>query len=603
MLQQDGARVMPEVVSRMTELLAHRGPDGTGHWSQGPIALGHRRLSIVDLSERGANPMAANDPRIRITYNGELYNMPVLRRDLEPKGYRFHSRTDTEVVVNMYQEYGLDALPRFNGMFAFAIWDGRANRLILARDRFGVKPLFWCELGRSMLFASEIKAFLADPRFTPEPDFAGLSQQLSFMGMLGAQTMFRGVRLLEPGHLIVADLNGVAQRSYAHLRPDPQADVGEDEWVERIDAAFSASVKAQMQSDVPLCSYLSGGLDTSAITATALGYQSPMHTFTCGFQLPEDASELERHFDETAASRETAEYLATHHHELLLNEQDMPRVLDRLAWHLEEPRAGICYQNYLTARMIGVDHGLKVVLSGLGGDELYAGYHWRIGAAAVLPAEGFVDAYYPQACRLLSDTRKSQLLKPDVLAALAGYTPRDDFGTILEGTAHLPPGERALYFEFYTFLQSLLLLEDKLSMAHSLEARVPFLDNDLVDIALCIPLAQKIQAGRGKAILRKALARRLPPHILDRRKQGFTPPDKTWYRTVHRDFLFDTLLANDGALAGLMRKDKLEEILVEHMRGAADHRFLIWSLLVLQSSFHQFTAQAMSARGAARAGA
>lgn len=588
-----GAPADEALLHRMTSLLTHRGPDGEGYWSEGPIALGHRRLSILDLSERGTNPMAANDTRIRITYNGELYNMSELRAALQAKGYVFQSQTDTEVVVNMYQEYGTAALEQFDGMFAFAIWDGRSGQLVLARDRFGVKPLFFTEIGGRVLFASEIKAFLAEPRFQAVPDPIGVSQQLSFMGLLGDRTVFRNVNLLEPGQVMTFSAQSSTRRTYWSLSPSLRSDISDATWSDRIDTVFSASVLRQMQSDVPLSSYLSGGLDTSAVTSVALAQQTEMHTFTCGFQLPEGASGLEKYFDETLPSRETAELLGTSHHELLLGPEAMTSTIDKLAWHLEEPRAGISYQNFLTAGMVSRDHGLKVILSGVGGDELFGGYHWRIGAAAALPVEEFETTFYNHACRLLSDDRKNSILNDDFKEQIGDYTPRDDFNKLVGRSSHLPSGERALHFEFYSFLQSLLLVEDKLSMAHSLESRVPFLDNALVDLAFSIPLAQNLRQGQGKALLRAALARRLPAAVLNRRKQGFTPPDRTWYQTVHKDFLFDRLLSNSGVLGELFNLSAIETVLTEHVDGQKDHRFLIWSLLVYQSAFGAFRAHSL----------
>lgn len=556
----------------MLSLIRHRGPDDEGVWVSGSIGLGHRRLSIIDLSPRGRNPMPNEDGTVWITFNGEIYNHRQLRQTLD-RSHRFRSETDTEVLLHLYEERGVEAIGELNGMFAFALWDAPRRRLVLGRDRFGVKPLYYTRLGDTLAFASEVKAFLALPDFSATPDPDALAEHLTFLNTLGDTTLFAGVKLLPAGHVLICEDGQISTKAYWDLRFEPDEGPGLDEWAARVREQFEGAVTRQLMSDVPLGAYLSGGIDTGAITAVATRALPRMHTFTCGFDLPDGASDLEQHFDERVHARELAVKLDTIHHELELGPDAMAPALPRVLWHLDEPRVGISYQVYYTAAMIR--RHVTVVLSGVGGDELFAGYPWRYQPVLDAAPGDREAALYQQSIRALTDEEKCELFTPSMHRALGTISTRDRFRPLFAASGDADPLHAALYADFKVFLHGLLLVDDKLSMAHSLEARVPFLDNDLVDLVRRIPARHKLNAGRSKIVLKEALHGLLPDHILERRKQGFTPPDESWYRK-NPDFIRDLILGGRAMDRGYFEPAALSGILDDHLRGRRNHRFLLW---------------------------
>ena len=580
----EGRPVELETVQSMCDLLRHRGPDDEGVWGQGSVALGHRRLSIIDLSPRGRNPMSNEDGRVWIVFNGEIYNYRDLRRDLAGRGHEFRSQTDTEVIVHLYEEYGPACVGMLNGMFAFGLFDGRESAgpgtLLLARDRFGVKPLYYTLAGGTLAFASEAKAFLALKGFDARVDPLALSEHLAFQNTFGDRTFFAGVKLLPAGHFLVCQDGATERRQYWDLcfNPDHQLTIGQ--WATGLRERFEAAVNRQLMSDVPLGSYLSGGMDSGAISAVAARSVPNIHTFTCGFRLPDEASALEQFFDERKESRDLAGLLGTRHHELELGPEAMAPVLPFVVWHLDEPRVGISYQVYYTAEMIR--RHVTVVLSGVGGDELFAGYPWRYEPVLHLDNGDFSREYYRLWTRLLDDTGRRELFSDEVNRAIGDFSAYDSFVTVLQPAQAADPLHRALYFDFKTFLNGLLLVDDKLSMAHSLEARVPFLDNDLVDYVARMPSDAKFQDGCGKFVLRRAMEGLLPEPTLYRRKQGFTPPDQTWYRRENLKFVESTILSSRALDRGYFRPAALRRILEDHFLDRRNHRFLIWSLMCFE---------------------
>ena len=577
---RDGTSVDAGHVGAMCDLLAHRGPDDSGLWADGPIALGHRRLSIIDLSVRGRNPMSNEDGTVRITYNGEIYNYQEIRRELLDRGHRFKSDTDTEVIIHLYEEKGPACVEDLNGMFAFALWDARREELLLARDRFGVKPLYYTELGNTLAFASEAKAFLCMPGFEARADVFGLAEHLTFQNTFGSRTMFEGVHMLPAGHYLVCGRQGARRHQFWDLRYEPDETLSAREWAHGLRERFEAAVARQLRSDVPVGAYLSGGMDTGAISAVAARRIDDMHTFTCGFDLPDDVTGLEQYFDERQESHGLARYLGTEHHELLLGPDAMPPSLATVTWHLDEPRVGISYQVWYTARMI--KQFVPVVLSGVGGDELFAGYPWRYEPILDLQGAAFDDAYYGAWIRFLTDDEKRALFTDEVNAKLGGFSTRDSFDTVMKDAGDVSPLHKALYFDFKTFLNGLLTVDDKLSMAHSVEARVPFLDNELVDFARRMPARHKLAGGQSKIALRKAMAGLIPDKTLARRKQGFTPPDETWYRERHMQFIRDLILGRRALFRGYFRPDGLRQVLDDHVSGKRNNRFLLWSLMCFE---------------------
>jgi asparagine synthase (glutamine-hydrolysing) len=610
-LHLDGEPTSPVVLRRMTDAIAHRGPDGEGHFIDGPVGLGHRRLAIIDLSPAGRQPMATPDGRYAITYNGEVYNFQEIRVELEALGHQFKSRTDSEVVLKAFAQWGEKALLRFNGMFAFAIWDKVERELFLARDRFGIKPLYYCTCGDTFLFGSEVKALLANPSFRAEIDLEGLVEYFTFQNFFTDRTLFRHVRLLPAGTFLrvpsVHGGHGLPQRYWDFAFVEPEAPRAEEEYVEELDRLFRQAVGRQLVSDVDVGAYLSGGMDSGSVTALAAKQLPYIKSFTCGFDL-NSASGVELGYDE----RNPAEYMSylfkTEHYEMVLKAGDMERVMPRLTWHLEEPRVGQSYPNFYVAQL--ASRFVKVVLSGAGGDEMFAGYPWRYYRAVVNnDFEHYIDKYYSFWQRLLPHGTIEEVLKP-VWKDAGHVSTREIFrGVFLQHARTLTRPEdyinHSLYFEAKTFLHGLLVVEDKLSMAHSLETRVPFLDNDLVDFAMGIPARMKLgnltevaqlnenepgpktkryfeRTRDGKLILRKTMERHVPTRIIEREKQGFSAPDASWFKGESIDYVRRTLYNGHARIYDYLDRKAVQELVNDHLEGRENRRLLIWSLLNLE---------------------
>lgn len=579
-LRHDGARVDPAALQRAARSISHRGPDDEGFHLDGPVGLAHRRLSIIDLSSAGHQPMSNEDGSTWLTYGGEIYNFRELRKLLIGLGHRFMSHTDSEVLVHGYEEWGTGLLERLNGIFHFAIWDSRRRELLLARDRFGAKPLYLHSNGSQTTFASEAKAILALRGERASLSTSSLVEYMAFQNIYGEETLFDGITMLTPGTWLRIDEDGTRTRgTYFDPLPSPQATVGED-LSEVLGDALQRAVDKQLMSDVPVGAYLSGGMDSASLVMLAGRRISHIHTFTAGFDVS-DASPLELAADERRDAEVVARQVGTEHYEAVLHAGDLARVLPELVWHLEDLRAGTCYQNYFVARL--ASKFVKVVLAGTGGDELFAGYPWRYELLnATTDRAGFLDTYYDYWCRLLKDSERREAFTDEVWEAGAS-DPQRSFEKV---TAHLDPDlepiEQALYFEQRTFLHGLLTVEDKMSMAHSMEARVPFLDNDLADLAVRIPARVRAGSAEGKVVLRDAARAFLPDTLVRKRKQGFAPPDRTWYRGRNLTYIRDVLLDPSALRRGLFRPAFVERTIREHADGKHDRRLLIWSLLCLE---------------------
>ena len=554
----------------MLASLVHRGPDASGVSVDGTVALGSRRLAIIDLTG-GDQPIYNEDDTVCLVYNGEIYNFPTLREQLIARGHRFRTRTDSEAIVHLYEERGDDLVDELNGMFAFALWDARRERLLVARDRLGVKPLYYVWDGRTLAFASEVRALVAGGFVRPELDPDAFVELLTFQNIISFRSLFRGVVLLPPGCTLSLDAGGLSVDQYWDPAPrlDPTLDV--EALRERVRITFDGAVERHLLSDVELASYLSSGLDSSSVTASAARSLDRLTTFTTGFDVT-GADGMEAGFDERAEAAALAKTLGTHHHELLLDAHDLDMVLPRVVLHLEEPRMNFSYPNYLTAGF--ASRWVKVVLSSVGGDELFGGYPWRYELAD-LP--DFVDRYFAEWSRLLT---RDELADGLADAELDLERPRRLYDAVMERTEGLPPLERMLYFELKTYLHGLLLVEDKLSMAHSLESRVPFLDNELVDLALTIPAPVKLQGGVSKGLFREAMRGRLPDPVLARGKTGFVPPQGTWFK---QSGYLDAVLLSERALSrGLYKPRFVERLIEEHRSGIRNRRLLLWTLLCLE---------------------
>jgi asparagine synthase (glutamine-hydrolysing) len=608
-LQLQSGSPAPLILKRMGDAIAHRGPDGEGYFSEGPIGLVHRRLAIIDLSPAGHQPMASQDGRYFLVYNGEVYNFQELRIELEAKGHHFRSRTDTEVVLKALIEWGEDALLRFNGMFALALWDKHEQTLMLARDRYGIKPLYFSRRSDTFIFGSEIKAMLAHPSMRAEMNSEGLLEYMTFQNFLTEKTLFKNVSLLDAGTWFKIDAKGKASsKQYWDFDFSEQSEVCDPaEYEEELDRLFRQAVSRQLVSDVPIGSYLSGGMDSGSITAIASQQILDLKTFTIGFDL-HSASGLELGYDE----RSTAEYMSylfkTEHYEMVLKAGDMERCMKNLVWHLEEPRVGQSYPNYYAAKLAS-KFG-KVVLSGAGGDELFGGYPWRYYRAVVNnDFEHYIDKYYAFWQRLLPNSSLKEVFGP-IWGEVDHVWTRDTFRDVFKHHAdRLQTPEdyinHSLYFEAKTFLQGLLVVEDKLSMAHSLEARVPFLDNDLVDFAMRLPVGSKLgnlgavirinenesglknskyhqKTNDGKLILRSVMERYIPKRVTEAIKQGFSAPDGSWYRGESIDYVRDVLYHPNAKIYDYLDKKTLRLLIDEHLNGKNNRRLLIWSLLNLE---------------------
>jgi asparagine synthase (glutamine-hydrolysing) len=568
----------------MTEVLAHRGPDGDGVQlfppDDGgvPAALGHRRLSILDTSARGAQPMAYARDRYWITYNGELYNFRELSLELQQAGHTFTSRSDTEVLLHAYEEWGVECLDRLDGMFAFAVWDERNHELVIARDRFGVKPLYYTLQDGRFLFGSEVKA-LMPAGYRPSLDPAALGEYFTFQNVFSDRTLFEGVRVLPAGSFMRVRESGVETQQYWDLRLEPEDTLHRHEWVDLIASAFEAGVVRQLVSDVQVGSYLSGGMDSASIAAVARRSIPRLMTFTGGFDM-RSVSGIELVFDEREDAEAVASELRTEHYEMVMHAGDMQWVLPELIWHLEDLRVGMSYQNHYIARL--ASKFVKVVLAGTGGDELFGGYPWRYDRVEGLSGAEFEATHYGYWTRLVADADKPALFTPALLEAVHEHPPLEAYRSAIAPAEGLDPMSRALYFETKTFLHGLLIVEDKVSMAHSLESRVPFLDNGLVDVARRIPSSLKQGNGTGKRLLRDAMREFLPAEIIEKPKQGFSPPDQAWYRGESMAYIKQILLDPRTLDRGYFRDEYIRRVLQEHLEGKVNHRLLIWSLLAFE---------------------
>ena len=587
------------------------------------LYMGHRRLSILDISYAGHQPMSDLSKNIWIAYNGEIYNFKELRIELEKLGHRFKSNTDTEVIIYAYIEWGIECIKRFNGMFAFALYDNFNKKFYLVRDRYGIKPLYYTLTPQTIIFASEIKSILEYKDYKSEVDKEALIEYFTFQNIFTNKTLHKNIQILEAGHYIEIDLLNshskfTLTKYWDFDFSEPEVVKDEREYIEELDRLFTQAVKRQLVSDVDVGSYLSGGMDSGSITAIAsksvsLSDQCESYphthtntshylkTFTVGFDLS-SASGMELSFDERAKAEYMSYKFKTEHYEMVLKSGDMERCMRDFAYHLEEPRVGQSYPNYYAAKL--ASKFVKVVLSGAGGDELFAGYPWRYYKATNNKNfDDYIDKYYSFWQRLIPNKDIQKVFSP-IAGEIKNVWTRDIFAQVFSHS-HLSPTlyspeeyiNHSLYFEAKTFLHGLLIVDDKLSMAHSLETRVPFLDNDLVDFAQKIPARLKLgdlhkvikmnendigkmqKTNDGKVILRKAMSKYIPQDIHQAVKQGFSSPDNSWFRGESIEFVKNKLLNEDAQIYRYMDKESVQKLINEHLNGEENRRLFIWSLL------------------------
>jgi len=607
-------RAEREVLERMNAVQVHRGPDDAGIHCQGPVGLAHRRLSIIDLSPAGHQPMANEDGTIWIVFNGEIYNFQDLRPGLLERGHRFRSRTDTEVILHLYEEQGVGCLASLRGMFAFAIWDGRNRQLFLARDRLGKKPLCYQWDDEAFRFASEAKAILQDAAVSVRPDPEGISLYLTYGYVPSPVSAFQGLCKLPPAHYLICRDGGVEVVRYWRLRRDRKQNRPEAEWCEEIRARLEEAVRLRLISDVPLGAFLSGGIDSSAVVAMmSRAAGGAIKTFSIGFDQPE--------YDEGTYARRVAERFGTDHHELVVR-PDAVAILPKLAWHYDEPFGdSSAVPTYYVAQM--TRQYVTVALNGDAGDENFGGYdryvanllaasfdrwpgaglfrrgvRWglrllpRSGRRTTLLYRGrrFLEGltepperrYARWICHFYGD-RKAELLHPefratlgedDTLEVLLAAYRESDAPDFVDATLGV---DAALYLP-----DDLLVKVDIASMAHSLEARSPFLDHEFMEFAATIPSDLKVRGRETKIILKRALTGLLPDEILHRPKMGFGVPIDHWLRHELKDLAYDTLLSPRALGRGYFRPEAVQRLLDEHMRGTASWHYLLWTLLMLE---------------------
>ncbi|MFC3200353.1 asparagine synthase (glutamine-hydrolyzing) [Alteromonas oceani] len=611
----NGQTAEPPQIQAMTDALVHRGPDGEGHWLERNVAMGHRRLAIIDLSDSAHQPMVSVEHRYVLSYNGEVYNYRELRKELEVMGYWFSSDSDTEVVLYSLIAWGEEALLKFNGMFGLALWDRKEQSLLLARDRYGIKPVYYDFSAERFMFASEQKAIVNTSGYRSALDTEALFEYFTFQNIFTDKTFEKNIRILPAGHYLKLDLKATVIKPqftqyWDYCFREPEGPVDAREYKEELDRLMCQAVERQLVSDVELGAYLSGGMDSGSLTALASNELPYIKTFTCGFDLS-SASGIELAFDERVKAEAMSAKFKTEHYEMVLKAGDMERCLPNFAYHLEEPRVGQSYPNYYAAKL--ASKFVKVVLSGAGGDELFAGYPWRYYRAAVnKDFEHYIDQYYGFWQRLMPEPMLEQVFAP-VWDEVRHLSTRDIFRDVFKNHQNeLNSAEdyinHSLYFEAKTFLHGLFVVEDKLSMAHSLETRVPFMDNDLVDFAMRCPVSLKLnnlsevakinenevkakrqahfqKTSDGKQILRDVMSRYIPSDITSSVKQGFSSPDASWFKGESIDFVCEQLLKPNASIYKFLDYETISGLINSHINGEENRRLLIWSLLNTEQIF------------------
>ena len=609
---RSGRRVDAGSLARMRDVLTHRGPDDEGLFIDGPIGLGHRRLSIVDVAG-GHQPMTNEDGTLHITYNGEIYNHADHRPQLEARGHVYRTHCDTETILHLYEEYGADCVQQLRGMFAFAIWDQRRRELFIARDRLGVKPLYYTHADDgSLYFGSEIKALFAANAIKPEINFAALPDYLANHATSGEETLFRGVKRLLPGHTLLwregrIELNRYWDVSFAR---DGDSNRSDQDYIDEWSELFRAAVRLRLMADVPLGMFLSGGIDSSAIAAVMSGMVSePIKTFSVAFK--------EREANELEYARLIAETFKTSHHEVIVSPEDFFSTLPKLVWHEDEPLAHPSSVALFFVSQLASKH-VKVVLTGEGSDELLAGYaryrktiynlalgeryHGAMPAGirnavrhgiAGLPSgsrvrqkllrtflsvQPDIESIYFDNFAVFSRSMQNELLTPETHARTGAIDPYAGVRGLLAKTDAQSSLDRLLYADIKTYLHELLMKQDQMSMAASLESRVPFLDHKLVEFTSSLPERLKLRGWTTKYVLRKSMKGILPQAILSRPKMGFPVPVGKWFRGQYR-FVIDEYVLSERALdRGIFQEDFVRGLVNRHDAGE-DHSERLWALL------------------------
>jgi asparagine synthase (glutamine-hydrolysing) len=624
------------LLRRMSDTIRHRGPDDEGIFisPNRRLGFGFRRLSIVDLSPAGHQPMSTPDGSITIVFNGEIYNHLVLRRELEAKGYRYRSRSDTETILYAYQEYGTGFVHKLLGMFGIALWDDRRQRLVLARDRIGIKPLYYSFANGSFIFGSEIKSILQHPSAVREMDISALEHYLTFLIPPAPITMFRNIFKLEAGHTMIVEANGeVLNEEYWNpvaisqpsIRIDGEPSArselldkefvrSEETCIDTIHRLLKQSIKDRMMSDVPFGVFLSGGIDSSTNVALMAELMNrPVDTFSVGFR------DLEK-YNELGYARQIAKQFKTNHHEIIIDQKDAFDFLPKLIFHQDEPLADpVCIPLYFVSKLAR-DNGTIVVQVGEGSDEQFAGYQWmkrelafyrtiwkwfgvfpdvarkatlNLAGALLKPRQSYLaldyirksaegDELFWGGAINFTETHKRALLARRAAAPLPQHRARRWHEEILRADPEADYLKRMIYLEFRHRLPELLLMRvDKVAMATSVEARVPFLDHRMVEYSMHIPQSYKLKNGETKYILKKAVEGIIPRNIIYRRKQGFAAPMNEWLRNEWSGFVAHAIQTSKLTNSGIFRREETDRLIKRHQSGEVQAGQLLWNLLNL----------------------
>ena len=612
------APVSANLVKAMTDSLVHRGPDDEGFYVSGAVGLGHRRLSIIDL-DGGHQPIANEDGTVWVVFNGEIYNFCDLHDDLVKKGHVFKTRSDTEVIVHLYEEVGENCFEYLRGMFAIAIWDGRNQKLVLARDRVGKKPLFYFFDGSRIAFASEMKAILRIPNVPQEIDSEAVADYFSFLYIPAPKSIFKHIRKVLPGHYLVASANGIREVQYWDLSFARTLELTEEAWCARLLDTYREAVRLRLISDVPLGAFLSGGVDSSSVVALMAGLTNgPVTTCSIGFE--------EKEFNELDYAREVASQFKTNHYERMV-QPDAVGVVEKLVWHYDEPFADSSAVPTYYVSQAAREH-VTVALAGDGGDENFAGYRryyfdrrenvMRSLLPAVVrePIFGALASLYPKAdwaprifrgkatfqnlarapieayfrsVSAFHPELKAKVLHQDLLCELNGYDSLDVLRDYYRRADTEDPLSRIQYVDIKTYLTDDILVKvDRASMAHSLEVRAPILDHKLMELAASIPSSLKLRGMNGKYIFKKALKQVLPASVLHRRKMGFGVPLAHWFRNDLKELASNVIFSRNQDV--LLNESIVKRVWQEHQSGLRDRSTELWTVLMFRLWQRQFMA-------------
>lgn len=603
-------------LDKMTLAMQHRGPDGSGSYIGHGVGLGHRRLSIIDL-DGGSQPITNEDGSLNVVFNGEIYNFVELRTELAAQGHVFKTRSDTEVIVHGYEEWGSNCVNRFNGMFAFALWDSSRKLLFLARDHLGVKPLYYTRINNELIFASEIKSLLQDSNCRREVDIQSLGELFTFRYVPSPNTLFKRIMKLPPGHLMIVDQKGIVVQRYWNWIPQIRSNYLESDLVETYQSLLEDTVKLQMRSDVPVGLFLSSGIDSSVLLALMSKHVSqPVHTFTIGFEDGEKTNE-------TKDARNTAAMFGADHTEMIVSSKDYENYYERYLWDLEEPVGNETAAAFYFVSLIA-SNKVKVALTGQGADEPWAGYHRHIGvklsniyskfprimtdhiikrAVLKLPrserlkrgvialSERDILTRFSKVYSFYSEEMKQQLFKAWVKdeMALNSFKAKDALSRLQTDVNILDPLTQMLYIDTRANLpDDLLMVGDKTSMANSIEARVPFLDYRIIEFIETLPPNLKLQGLEGKYLHKKALAKWLPSSIIHKKKKGFDNPIDSWMRGKMRYYIDECLLSKDSAVNKYFNPRYIKQIIRLHETKKEDYMRHIYLLVSFELWHRKF---------------